>query len=111
MKRVIHLRKNTFTDYSEHRLEFIYFERGANVSNCHLKFNMPPVPKGSVRITKQITNTDKQKYANAEFSFKAYIQGCCGFRTLQLYRKALISRFGRMVLIRMKVVLLEGWSL
>lgn len=74
LQQIFGLEKATFEDCSEHRLEFIYLERGATVSNCSLKFNMPPVPKDALKITKQITNTDKQSYANVEFPFKVYLE-------------------------------------
>ena len=74
LQQIFGLEKATFEDCSEHRLEFIYLERGATVSNCSLKFNMPPVPKDALKITKQITNTDKQSYANAEFPFQIYLE-------------------------------------
>lgn len=73
LQKIFGLTGNTFEDYSEHRLEFIYLERGAGESNCHLRFNMPPIPKESLQVTKEITNTDKEKYSNIEFSFKAYL--------------------------------------
>lgn len=74
LNKIFGLNGKTFDDYSEHRLEFIYFERGAGESNCHLKFNMPPIPKESLQVKKEITNTDNEKYANIEFSFKVYLQ-------------------------------------
>lgn len=74
LKEIFSLDGKTFEDYSEHRLEFIYLERGAGESNCHLKFNMPPIPKESLQVKKEITNTDNEKYANIEFSFKVYLQ-------------------------------------
>lgn len=66
---------------------------------------MPPVPKGSVRITKQITNTDKQKYANAEFSFKAYIQDAVDSEHYTVIPEG--THFQIWEIIRMKVVLLK----
>ena len=74
LKEIFSLSGNTFEDYTEHRIEFIYLERGAGESNCHLKFNMPPIPKDSLQVTKEITNTDKEKYSNIDFSFKVYLQ-------------------------------------
>ena len=35
---------------------------------------MPPKKSDTIEITKEITNTDREKYANVEFSFKAYLQ-------------------------------------
>ena len=74
LKQVFTLSGNTFADNSTHRLEFFYLERGAGASNCSLRFNMPPKQSDTIEITKEITNTDRKKYANIEFSFKAYLQ-------------------------------------
>ncbi|MDY4668891.1 MAG: SpaA isopeptide-forming pilin-related protein [Oliverpabstia sp.] len=74
LKRIFNLSGNTFEDYTEHRVEFIYLERGAGESNCHLRFNMPPIRKDALQVRKEITNTDKEKYANVEFSFEVWLE-------------------------------------
>ena len=35
---------------------------------------MPTIPAKSVAVEKQLSNTDKEKYANVEFKFKLYAQ-------------------------------------
>lgn len=66
--------KNIFKDYTAHTINFYYLERGEGDSNCKLKFNLPTVPKKSVTVEKQLSNTDKEKYANVEFKFQLLLQ-------------------------------------
>lgn len=66
---------NTFNDYSQHTLKFFYMERGAGGSNCKLKFNLPAIPEGSLRIEKQLTHdvtasTDAKKYIENSVDYK-----------------------------------------
>lgn len=65
---------NTFSDYTAHTLKMFYMERGAGASNLHIKFNIPAIPKGTFDISKELTNTDKEKYANVQFAFQAFAQ-------------------------------------
>ena len=66
--------ENTFADYTGHTINFYYLERGAGASNCHLKFNLTTMPEGKVAVEKQLSNTDKEKYANVEFKFQLLAQ-------------------------------------
>lgn len=64
---------STFEDYSEHRLEFIYLERGAGESNCKLRFNIPAIPRDGIRVAKLIDNYDEGAYSDVEFQFELYL--------------------------------------
>lgn len=66
--------KSIFKDYTAHTINFYYLERGKGDSNCKLKFNLPTVPKKSVTVEKQLSNTDKEKYADVEFKFQLLVQ-------------------------------------
>ena len=65
---------DTFRDFSVHNMKMFYMERGAGASNLHMKFNLQTVPEGAIQVTKDLTNTDKEKYANVEFAFQVYAQ-------------------------------------
>ncbi len=62
----------TFKDYTSHTLRMFYMERGDGASDLHVKFNIPVIPEGTFEVTKELTNSDKEKYSNVEFTFKAY---------------------------------------
>lgn len=66
--------ENRFADYTMHTINFYYLERGMGDSNCKLKFNLPTVPDGSVTVQKQLSNTDKEKYADVGFKFQLLVK-------------------------------------
>ncbi len=68
----------TFRDFSVHNMKMFYMERGAGASNLHMRFNLQTVPEGTIEVTKDLTNTDKENYANVEFAFQVYAQGIAG---------------------------------
>lgn len=65
---------NTFRDYTTHTLKMFYMERGGGASDLYMRFNLDTVPKGTVEVTKELSNTDKEKYANVDFAFQVYAQ-------------------------------------
>lgn len=65
---------NRFADYTMHTINFYYLERGKGDSNCKLKFNLPTVPDGSVTVQKQLSNTDKEEYADVKFKFQLLVK-------------------------------------
>lgn len=67
-------RKDIFKDYTVHTINFYYLERGKGDSDCKLKFNLPTVPDGSVKVQKQLSNTDKEKYADVKFKFQLLVK-------------------------------------
>lgn len=67
-------RKDIFKDYTVHTINFYYLERGKGDSNCKLKFNLLTVPDGSVKVQKQLSNTDKEKYADVKFKFQLLVK-------------------------------------
>lgn len=73
-KQKEYFRGNTFVDYSGHTLKMFYMERGDGASDLHVRFNIPAIPKGTFEVTKELTNTDKEQYANVDFAFQAFAQ-------------------------------------
>lgn len=73
-KADLYFEGETFRDYTTHTLKMFYMERGAGASNLHMKFNLQTVPDGAIEVTKELSNTDKEKYANVEFAFQVYAQ-------------------------------------
>ena len=56
----------TFKDYSTHVMKYYYLERGGDVANCHIKFNLQTIPKESVAVGKQVEIQNNG--ANAEIT-------------------------------------------
>lgn len=61
---------DTFKDYTTHNLKFYYLERGGNISYCKLKFNMDPLPVGSVSLQKQVTGVNSALSDNQTYHFQ-----------------------------------------
>ena len=63
-----------FKDYEKYTMKMFYMERGSGASNLHIRFNLQTVPDGAVTVAKELSNTDKEKYANEDFQFELYVQ-------------------------------------
>lgn len=59
--------------YEDHTLKFFYFERGAGGSNCKIKFNMPPIPKGTINFQKEIEYSNVKDASDIDFKFKTFV--------------------------------------
>lgn len=42
----------------KHTFNFFYLERGSNITNCSIKLNIPPIPKGSLSVSKNVDDSD-----------------------------------------------------
>lgn len=62
-----------FINYTDHRMEFFYLERGGGAANCRIKFNMPSLPNNGITVSKIIDNYDQGAYTDVEFEFELYI--------------------------------------
>lgn len=70
--------KDAFEDFSEHRLDFYYLERGAGDSNCNLKFNIQPIPDRTIIVGKNITDSNASVYSDVEFTFQVETKDSTG---------------------------------
>lgn len=57
---------DTFKDYSEHKFQMFYLERGGGASNLHVKFNLPTIPKNTVNVEKIVKDKSGQDVNYAE---------------------------------------------
>ncbi|WP_138373339.1 MULTISPECIES: fibro-slime domain-containing protein [Oscillospiraceae] len=64
---------NTFENYSDHKINFYYLERGEGASNCRLRFNIPFIPSEAISIQKVIDNYTTGAYTDVEFQFELYL--------------------------------------
>lgn len=60
---------NTFSKYSEHKINFFFIERGGEASNCELSFNLPVLPEGNLTVHKKVDGYLTEDAANAEYKF------------------------------------------
>lgn len=61
------------SDYSTHTLKFFYMERGGGGSNCKIRFNMPPIPQGTINFQKELSYSNAADAADFDFEFEAYV--------------------------------------
>ncbi|TCL60835.1 Cna B-type domain-containing protein [Allofournierella massiliensis] len=59
-----------FDDYSKHTIEYFYLERGGDVANCHIRFNLPTIPTEDFAVAKQLTGTNETITNESDFTFK-----------------------------------------
>ena len=59
----------TFKDYTLHTVKFFYLERGAAISNCKIRFNIPVLPSGSMSVQKSFNGIDEY---NENYEFYLY---------------------------------------
>ena len=65
----------TFADGTQHKIQIFYMERGAGASNLKIKVNIPPIPDGSINITKTVDGLDATQAAEEEYTLKLFKNG------------------------------------
>ncbi|MBQ9512084.1 MAG: hypothetical protein IJR58_02715 [Lachnospiraceae bacterium] len=61
---------NTFSNYSTHRFQVFYMERGLSASNLQIEFNLMPAPKNFVAVEKEIEGMPEGVTDEADFRFQ-----------------------------------------
>lgn len=65
--------KGTFENYSTHKLDFYYNERGAGSGVCRMNFNLPLIEKNNISVNKDLTSDDDiSVLGNPDFKFQVY---------------------------------------
>ena len=65
--------KGTFADYTTHKFNFYYTERGSGSSVCRMNFNFPILRENSISVFKELTSDEEEKIAllgNPDFRFQ-----------------------------------------
>lgn len=70
--------KNTkgyiFNDFTSHKFNMWYMERGSGASNLKVKFNLPVIPENQIQIRKELGDEeDDIKYGNENYGYKLYV--------------------------------------
>lgn len=64
---------DTFSDWSTHRVDIYYLERGQGGSNCKFEFNIQTIPSGTITVGKEITQAVQEGFADAKFTMQVDI--------------------------------------
>lgn len=65
--------KGTFKDYTTHKFNFYYMERGSGSSVCRMNFNFPLLKRNTISVSKELTVDEGDKAAllgNPDFKFQ-----------------------------------------
>ena len=65
----------TFAAGTSHKIDIFYMERGAGASNLKMKVNIPPIPEGTVAVTKQVEGLDASQAAEETYTMKLFVNG------------------------------------
>jgi len=62
----------TFADFETLSFKMFYMDTGHGTSNCSLKFNMDPLPAGSLSVKKVETELNEKFCSETEYAFELY---------------------------------------
>lgn len=61
---------NTFKPGTNHTLKFFYLERGGNISDCAITFNLEPRERGGMSLTKEVVGLGENGSAENSFLYE-----------------------------------------
>ena len=64
--------ENTLKDFSRHTMKMFYMENGYSAASLYMRFNLPIVQKEHFQVTKELSGSNQQRYANTKFAFQAF---------------------------------------
>lgn len=78
--------KGTFKDYSVHKLNFYYMERGAGSGVCRMNFNFPLLQKNTIQVEKELAvDSDINILGNPDYPFQIMKADKDGNKTEELF--------------------------
>lgn len=78
--------KGTFNDYSVHKLNFYYMERGAGSGVCRMNFNFPLLQKNTIQVEKELAvDSDINILGNPDYPFQIMKADKDGNKTKELF--------------------------
>ncbi len=78
----------TFADYTTHKFNFYYMERGAGSGVCRMNFNFPLLKRNSISVAKELTVDEQDKLellGNPDFKFQVLKAESKDNRTEELF--------------------------
>lgn len=78
--------KGTFADYTSHKFDFYYMERGSGSGVCRMNFNFPLLQKNTVSVSKTVSCDEEiESLGNASFAFQLLKADSNGNKTDELF--------------------------
>lgn len=78
--------KGTFADYTSHKFDFYYMERGSGSGVCRMNFNFPILQKNTVSVSKNVSCDEEiESLGNASFAFQLLKADSKGNKTEELF--------------------------
>ncbi len=74
----------TFSDYTSHKFDFYYMERGAGSGICRINFNFPMLQKNTIEVAKEVSSRTPVMLGNPYFTYQLLRANPDGTKTNEL---------------------------